>query len=75
VVDNAGEVTLAATVADLIHADRDQALQALLVEVVGEKRSTIRPTVSQPIRKSPAIGVFAICCASHATTSSKSRVW
>jgi hypothetical protein len=37
-------------------------------------RSTIRPTVSQPIRSNPAIGVLAICCASHATTSSKSRV-
>ena len=37
-------------------------------------RCTIRPTVSQPIRSSPAIGVLAICWASHATTSSKSRV-
>src|SRR3954452_9337996 len=34
----------------------------------------MRPTVSQPIRSRPAIGVLAICCASHATTSSRSRV-
>ena len=37
-------------------------------------RATIRPTESQPIRNSPAIAVFAICCASQAATSSKSRV-
>ena len=37
-------------------------------------RATIRPTESQPIRSSPAIGVLAICWASHAQTSSKSRV-
>jgi len=37
-------------------------------------RSTIVPTVFHPIRSSPAIGVLAICWASHATTSSKSRV-
>jgi hypothetical protein len=37
-------------------------------------RSTMRPTVSQPIRSNPAIGVLAICWASHATTSAKSRV-
>jgi hypothetical protein len=37
-------------------------------------RSTIRPTVTQPIRNSPAIGVAAICWANQATTSSKSRV-
>ena len=38
-------------------------------------RSTICPTVSHAIRSSPAIGFLAICCASQATTSSKSRVW
>src|SRR4051794_41914207 len=37
-------------------------------------RATTRPTVSQPTRSSPVIGVLAICCASQATTSSKSRV-
>src|SRR3954466_7565738 len=36
--------------------------------------ATIRPTVSHPTRSSPLIGVLAICCASQATTSSKSRV-
>ncbi|MCA1679097.1 MAG: hypothetical protein LC777_09225, partial [Actinobacteria bacterium] len=35
----------------------------------------ILPTDSQPIRSSLVIGVLAICCASHATTSSKSRVY
>src|SRR5215203_2764588 len=37
-------------------------------------RATIRPTVSQPTRSRPQIAVRAICWASHATTSSKSRV-
>jgi hypothetical protein len=32
-------------------------------------RSTIRPTESQPIRKSAAIGVFGIGWTSHAATS------
>jgi hypothetical protein len=38
-------------------------------------RSTIRPTVSQATRSSAVIGVVAICWASQATTSSKSRVY
>jgi hypothetical protein len=48
--------------------------QAALVEVLGDHARTIRPTVSQPILSRPQIGVRAICWASHATTSSKSRV-
>jgi hypothetical protein len=36
VVEDAGEVALAAAVGDLIDADRDEAVQALLVEVVGK---------------------------------------
>ena len=38
-------------------------------------RSTIAPTVRQPTRSSRVIGENAICWVSHATTSSKSRVW
>lgn len=37
-------------------------------------RATILPTESQAILSSPAIGFLAICCASQATRSSKSRV-
>ena len=37
-------------------------------------RATIGPIVCQPTRSSRVIGANAICCASHATTSSKSRV-
>jgi hypothetical protein len=36
VVDDAGEVALAAAVADLVHADRDQPVQASLVETLGD---------------------------------------
>src|SRR3954465_8047588 len=36
--------------------------------------STNAPAVRHPIRSSRVIGVNAICCASHATVSSKSRV-
>src|SRR5918995_607452 len=37
-------------------------------------RATIGPIVCQPTLSSRVIGANAICCASHATTSSKSRV-
>ncbi len=74
VVGNAGEVALPAAVGDLVDADRDQAPQTALVEVLGGTRSTMRPTLSHATRISPVIGVLAICWASHATTSSKSRV-
>jgi hypothetical protein len=36
VIDDAGEVALSAAIGDLIDADRDQAVQAGLVEVIGD---------------------------------------
>jgi hypothetical protein len=35
-VDDAGEVALAATIGDLVAADRDQPIQAAVVEVIGD---------------------------------------
>ena len=68
VVDDGSEVALPAAVADLVHADVNEVVGAVMVDAVGDD------PVSHPMCSSRVIGVLAICWASHATTSSKSRV-
>ena len=69
-----GQVALAAAIGDLVDADRDQAASRRSSRWSATTRSTIRPTC--PTRSAAAGDRrnLAICCASHATTSSRSRV-
>ena len=68
------EVALPAAIGDLVNADRDQAGEAVLVEVLGDDtRDDLADGVSADPQQGGDRGL-AICWASHATTSSKSRV-
>jgi hypothetical protein len=74
VVGHAGQVALAAAIADLVDADRDEAGEAGLVEVVGHDalHDVADRVPGDP--QQPGDRGLAICWASHATTSSKPRV-
>jgi hypothetical protein len=73
-VDDRRQVALAAAIGDLINTDREQPVQAGLVEVIANDPLDDLPDGISPDRQQPLNGVLAICCASHATTSSRSRV-
>src|SRR5436305_8498348 len=75
VVDDGRQVSLAAAVADLVDADCDQALKAAMVEVVAHDALDDLTDGIPADSQHPGDRVLAICCASQATTSSRSRVW
>jgi hypothetical protein len=63
-----------AAIGDLVHADRDEAMQAALIQLLGDDALDDPPDRVPGDPQRPAIGFLAICWASQATMSSKSRV-
>jgi hypothetical protein len=74
VVGHAGQVAVMAAVGDLVDADTDEAVEAALVEHVGDHASHDPPDRVPGDPEQAGDRRLAICCASHATTSSTSRV-
>jgi hypothetical protein len=74
VVGNAGEIPLPAEVGDLIHPDPDQPVKPAVVEAIGDDALDDLPDGVPPDPQQASDRGLAICCASYATTSSRSRV-
>lgn len=53
-----GQAELDAAVADLVGAKGDESGQRRFPELASDYPSTIRPTVCQPMRSTPAVGVY-----------------